>query len=89
MSAKKEMKKKAAALRYNMKSDDAPVVLASGQGRLAEKILNIAKENNIPIKNDQNIIDLLIKLNIGEEIPTELYKAVAEILSFIYRLEKE
>lgn len=80
-------RKKAAALKYDITSDEAPKVIASGKGTIADKIIEAAEEHNIPIRQDEDIIDILIQLNIGEEIPTELYQAIAEILSFIYRLE--
>ncbi|MFW6022544.1 MAG: EscU/YscU/HrcU family type III secretion system export apparatus switch protein [Bacillota bacterium] len=80
-------KLKAAALKYDINTDDAPRIIASGQGTIAEKIIEAARENDILIEKNQDIVDILIQLNIGEEIPAELYQAVAEILSFIYRLE--
>lgn len=79
--------KKAAALKYDIDKDEAPTVIASGKGEIAQKIIETAEKYNIPIKENQDIIDVLVRLNIGEEIPPELYQAVAEILSFIYRLE--
>jgi flagellar biosynthesis protein len=79
--------KKAAALKYDIEKDEAPTVIASGKGEIARKIIETAEKYNIPIKENQDIIDVLIRLNIGEKIPPELYQAVAEILSFIYRLE--
>ncbi len=81
-------KLKAAAISYDLNSDDAPKIIASGQGTIAEKILEAARENDITIEENQDIIDILVQLNIGEEIPPELYQAVAEILSFIYHLEE-
>lgn len=84
---KKEEIKKAAALEYNPQEDSAPRLIASGRGEIARKIIEIARENDIHIEKDQDLIEVLIRLNIGEEIPPELYRAIAEILSFIYRLE--
>ncbi|MFW5992091.1 MAG: EscU/YscU/HrcU family type III secretion system export apparatus switch protein [Halanaerobiaceae bacterium] len=81
------MQKKAAALKYDMDKDEAPVVTASGKGTIADKIIEAAAEHDIPVKEDRDIVDILVQLNIGEEIPPELYQAIAEILSFIYRLE--
>ncbi|HLV09682.1 MAG TPA: EscU/YscU/HrcU family type III secretion system export apparatus switch protein [Halanaerobiales bacterium] len=83
----KEEINKAAALRYNEEKDTAPRIIASGKGELARRIIETAKKHDIPLKEEQDIIDILLKLNIGEEIPTLLYQAVAEILSFIYSLE--
>ncbi|MCS7234176.1 MAG: FlhB-like flagellar biosynthesis protein [Synergistetes bacterium] len=78
--------KKAAALKYDEEKDKAPKVVASGRGKIAEKIIEIAKEYDIPIYEDPDLVELLLKVDIGEEIPPELYKAVAEVLAFIYRL---
>ncbi|KUK13869.1 MAG: FlhB-like flagellar biosynthesis protein [Synergistetes bacterium] len=83
-----EKRRKAAALKYNEEEDRAPKVVASGRGRIAEKIVEIAKEYNIPIYEDPDLVELLLKVDIGEEIPPELYKAVAEVLAFIYKLRE-
>ncbi len=92
MKSKSESKdkfKKVAALKYDMDKDDAPKIVAKGKGKLAEKLLEIAAEHDIPIRENQDIIEILLHLNIGEEIPPELYQVIAEILSFIYQLENE
>ncbi len=75
---------KAAALKYDHLTQNAPRIVAKGQGDIAKNIIKIAKENNLPIKKDEDLIELLSKLDIDKEIPTEMYKAVAEIFSFIY-----
>ena len=80
--------KKAAALKYSITEDHAPKIIAKGQGKLAEKIISLAQEENIPIHQNQNLIELLLELELGEEVPEELYEIVAEILSFIYTLEE-
>jgi flagellar biosynthesis protein len=80
----KDVRKKAAALRYTHDKDSAPRVVAKGSGVTAEKILQLAKEHNIPIKEDYNLVEVLSQLDLYQEIPPELYRAVAEILSFIY-----
>ena len=77
--------KKAVALGYNKEKDGAPKVLASGQGVIAENIIAAAKENNIPIKEDKDLIEILSKIDINQEIPPNLYRAIAEIFSFLYR----
>lgn len=84
---KNKAKMKAAALKYDLDKDEAPRIIASGQGVIAEKIIEAARDHDIPVEENQDIIDILVQLNVGEEIPPELYQAVAEILSFIYRLE--
>jgi len=78
--------KKAVALRYQKTEDNAPTVVAKGKGYLAKRIEEIAKENDIYIHKDPNLADSLYKLKISEEIPEELYEAVAKILAFIYSL---
>ncbi|WP_281950570.1 EscU/YscU/HrcU family type III secretion system export apparatus switch protein [Nitrosophilus kaiyonis] len=82
-------KKEAVALKYNKKNDNAPKVVAKGKGNIAENILKKAKEYNIPIKEDPDLLEVLSKLDIYEEIPPKLYKAVANILIFIYNNKKE
>ncbi|MCX5836359.1 MAG: EscU/YscU/HrcU family type III secretion system export apparatus switch protein [Deltaproteobacteria bacterium] len=74
----------AAAIKYDGQKDAAPKVVAKGRGAIAEKIIEIAKENNIPLKSDPGLVQILSKLDIDEQIPVELYKAVAEILAFVY-----
>ncbi|MFW5981520.1 MAG: EscU/YscU/HrcU family type III secretion system export apparatus switch protein [bacterium] len=86
MAENESKNKKAVALKYDLEKDNAPIITASGQGSIAKKIIETARENNISIESNQDIIDILIKVEIGEEIPAELYQAVAEILSFIYNL---
>lgn len=83
---KKISTKKAVALGYNRKKDNAPKVLASGKGEIATKIISLAKNNNIPIKEDADLVELLSKVDIEQEIPPNLYKAVAEIFSFLYKI---
>ena len=78
-------KKKAVALGYNRSQDNAPKVLASGAGEIANKIISLAKEHDIPIKEDPDLIEILSKVEVDQEIPPNLYKAVAEIFSFLYK----
>jgi len=77
--------KKAAALRYDAKQENAPRVLARGEGEVANNIIKIAELNNLPIRKDEDLIELLSKVDIGKEVPDALYKAVAEVFSFIYK----
>ena len=79
-------KKKAVALGYNRSPDNAPKVLASGAGEIANKIISLAKEHDIPIKEDPDLIEILSKVEVDQEIPPNLYKAVAEIFSFLYKI---
>jgi flagellar biosynthesis protein len=78
--------RQAVALRYAPKSDRAPKLTAKGRGYVADRILELARDHNIPIRHDHNLLQVLSRLDLNEEIPPEVYKAVAEILAFIYRL---
>lgn len=84
---KKEKLKQAIALEYDP-NEDAPKVVASGRGVLAEKIINRAREAEIPIHQDDRLADTLSRLDIGEMIPPELYEVVAEILVFVDAMDK-
>ena len=78
--------KKAVALRYDQKKENVPKVIGKGQGLMAERIIKIAEENELPIKKDEDLVELLTKIDIDKEIPNNLYKAVAEVFSFIYNV---
>ena len=84
---KKEKIKSAVALEYDP-SDEAPKIVATGKGILAEKIIEKAKESNVPIHQDSKLAGTLSKLEIGDMIPPELYEAVAEVLIFVDAMEK-
>lgn len=79
--------KTAVALEYNL-SDEAPKILAVGKGALAEKIINTANKENIPVHEDAKLAKTLSKLDIGDYIPPELYEVVAEVLVFVDKVEK-
>lgn len=64
------------------------MVKAKGMGNVAEKIIQLAQEHNIPIKEDPDLVELLVQLDLDQEIPPELYKIVAEILAFVYNLDR-
>jgi flagellar biosynthesis protein len=80
--------RKAVALKYNPAENAAPVVAAKGQGHVAERILELAREHGVPIQEEPSLIEVLSKLDIDQEIPPELYALVAEVLSFIYRADR-
>lgn len=82
-------KKRAVALGYDKDRDNAPKVLASGANATAKRIIDLAKEHNIPIKEDPDLVEILSKIEINQEIPPNLYKAVAEIFSFLYKITKK
>ena len=87
MDDKKNKPKQAIALSYNPE-DDAPKVIASGKGALAERIIEKAKEADVPVHRDDKLADTLSRLEIGEMIPPELYEVVAEILVFVDAMDK-
>lgn len=82
-------RKKAVALRYKPNLDDAPVVIAKGKGRVAEKILEQAKEHGIPLQENSSLVEVLSTLELDQQIPAELFQLVAEILSFVYRADHD
>ncbi|MDY5578211.1 MAG: EscU/YscU/HrcU family type III secretion system export apparatus switch protein [Lachnospiraceae bacterium] len=87
MSEKEQKKKLAIALEYTP-DKEAPVVIATGKGALAEKILTTAGEEEIPIYKDDKLANTLSKLELGDMIPEELYGAIAEILVFVDRMDR-
>lgn len=80
--------KRAAALSYE-KGEAAPKITALGKGEVAERIIKTAKENNVPVFEDSGIIYTLMQLDIGEQIPPELYSVVAEVLVFIASIDRQ
>jgi flagellar biosynthesis protein len=80
-------RERAAALKYGLK-DAAPVVTAKGEGFVARRIVETAQAADVPIVEDAALVSALLSLELGQEIPVELYEAVARILSWIYKLEK-
>lgn len=87
MAEEKKKIKQAIALEYNPE-EDAPKVIASGRGIIAEKIIEKAKESDVPIHRDDKLANTLSKLEIGDMIPPELYEVVAEILIFVDSMDK-
>lgn len=82
-----DKKKTAVALEYEP-GDQAPKVIATGQGKLAERIIEVAKESDVPIHKDAKLAESLSILDIGEYIPPELYNIVAEVLVFVDSMDK-
>jgi flagellar biosynthesis protein len=80
---------KAVALGFDIKKDDAPKVLAIGRGQIAENIIQIAKDSNIPTHTDADLVEILSVLDIDEYIPVEVYSVVAEIFTHIYQLNEK
>ncbi|HIP43587.1 MAG TPA: flagellar biosynthesis protein FlhB [Aquifex aeolicus] len=78
-----EKTKKAIALRYNPDKDRAPVLVAKGKGNIARKIIELAKKHNIPVIEDETLVETLIRIDVYEEIPEELYEVVAQLLVYV------
>ncbi|WP_163339303.1 EscU/YscU/HrcU family type III secretion system export apparatus switch protein [Desulfopila sp. IMCC35008] len=88
MADEKKHTQKAVAIVYDNKNTGAPKVLASGKGLIADKIIETAREAGVHVHEDENLVELLAKVPIGDEIPVELYQTVAEVLSFVYRVNE-
>lgn len=84
MSARPDKPAIAVALGYDV-GDPAPVVLATGRGYVAEKIVEVARDHDVPLQADPILAQALSSIELGEEIPEELYVAVAEIIGFVFR----
>jgi flagellar biosynthesis protein len=80
---------KAVALRYDPEKDHAPKVVAQGRGFIAERIKEVAQASGVPLKEDPELVDYLMALDLYEEIPPQLYAVIAEILAFIYSMDKK
>ena len=85
----KQILKKAVALNYNKEKDNAPKVVAKGQGEVAKNIIKLASDHDVPIREDADLVELLSKVEIDREVPPTLYKAVAEVFSFIYQITND
>ena len=83
----KEKMKKAAALSYKQ-GDTAPVITALGKGEIAERIIKTAEENDVPVFENSELVTTLLHLDLGQQIPQELYSVVAEVLVFVSDIEK-
>lgn len=79
----------AVALKYNPDKDNAPVVIAAGNGYLAQKIIELANKNNVPVYQDNSTASLLSSFELGSEIPVELYQVIAEIYAYILKAGHE
>jgi len=80
--------KSAVSLQYKKEMNSAPKITAKGQGWVAEAIIKMARERNIPIREDKDLLNLLSEIDVGKEVPESLYKVVAELLAWVYQLNK-
>ena len=83
-----ETRRAAVALKYDTATDNAPKVIAKGRGLVAEKIIALARAQDIPMREDPDLVQMLTQLDLDQEIPPTLYKVVAELLAFVYRLNQ-
>lgn len=81
--------KKAVALHYDAENDQAPTVIAKGSGVIAENIVQTATQNLVPVYQSQILTSILMAVELDREIPPELYKVVAEVLAFVYRMDQK
>ena len=81
--------RKAVALKYDPSMAPAPKVMASGRGKIAEQILELAKRHNVPVRADPDLAEALVKLEIGQMIPPQLYMVIAEVFAWLYRLNED
>lgn len=79
----------AAALKYDPVGHEAPQVVAAGKGFMAEEIVRLAKEHNVPLLEDAQLVEALSRLEITESIPRDLYAVVAEVLAYVFRVDQE
>ena len=85
---KKSKGTSAVALKYDASKDKSPKVTAKGRGNVAEKIIAIANENGVPIKEDPDLVQILTKIDLDKEIPPSVYQVVAELLAFVYEVNR-
>lgn len=86
---KSKRTKSAVSLRYDSQQDTAPKVTAKGKGLVAENIIALAHEHNIPVQQDPDLIEVLSQVNVDQEIPPAVYQVVAELLAFVYQMNKD
>ena len=84
-----EKPKQAIALTYQNTNGNAPKVVAKGTGFIAERIMSTAKQNSIPVYQNKTLASMLMAVELDREIPPELYQAVAEVLAYIYYIDKK
>ncbi len=80
---------RAVAMSYDEKKEEAPRVRAKGAGDLADRIVELAEQHDIPLYEDPDLTELLFQLDLDQQIPVSLYEAVAEVFAFLYRLNRE
>ncbi|MBR2214285.1 MAG: EscU/YscU/HrcU family type III secretion system export apparatus switch protein [Selenomonadaceae bacterium] len=79
----------AVALKYDAEKDRAPKVVAKGRGHVAENILAAAQKNAVPVYQNKTLVNMLMALDIDREIPPELYRAIAEVMAYVYQIDRK
>jgi flagellar biosynthesis protein len=82
-------RQKAIALKYDHDAGKAPLIVAKGMGEIAEQIIKLAEEHDIHIHESPELVEVLIRLELGDEIPESLYRAIAEVIAFAYSLKHD
>ncbi|MFD1674733.1 EscU/YscU/HrcU family type III secretion system export apparatus switch protein [Alicyclobacillus fodiniaquatilis] len=77
--------RRAVALRYERRKEEAPRIVAKGAGEIADAIIRAASDHRVPVMENQELVDALIQLEVDSVIPAELYQAVAEVLAYVYQ----
>jgi len=88
MSENQKRKTRAAAISYDPTETDVPILSAFGEGHLAEKIVEVAKESGVPVMKEPGLTNVLSKLSVGDEIAPEMYDAVAKVLAFVSDMDR-
>ena len=86
---KKSNARSAVALSYDASKDKSPKITAKGRGNVAEKIIAAANANGVPIKEDPDLVQVLSQIDLDKEIPSSVYQVVAELLAFVYEVNKK
>ncbi len=86
MNPPRRRNREAVALRYDAPEIDAPRITAAGSGAVADRILELARRHGVPVREDRALVEILAKLEVGSEIPPQLYHVVAGVLAYVYRV---
>lgn len=84
-----EKRQKAIALKYDQEAGTAPLIVAKGMGEIADQIIKLAEEHDVHIHESPELVEVLIRLELGDEIPESLYRAIAEVIAFAYSLKQD
>ncbi len=84
--SKRKNRQLAVALGFDLERDSSPKVVAKGEGKVAEKIIELAKQNGVPVRTDEDLVQSLAQIDLGHAIPPKLYAAVSEVLAYVYRM---